>query len=68
MSPEVDIDHRFESVGAEIADRGGEVSGGIVDDNVELAELRQQVLDHSGHLIVAAHVADAVDGLNPRLL
>jgi hypothetical protein len=47
--------------------RGGEVSGGIVDHNVESAKRLQHFLDDCHHLVVTPHVADSEDGLNPGL-
>ena len=64
-SEEVDVDHRFESVRAEVADRDGEVSGGIVDNNVEPTEGVQHLLDNCRDLVVPADIADAIAGLNP---
>ena len=64
---QVDVDDGFEPVRSELADRDGEVSGGIVDDDVELTERLQYSLDGLRHLIVTADIAYAVRGLNPRL-
>src|SRR5271155_5138686 len=67
MSHKVDVDHRLEPVGAEAADRHGEVSRRIVDHDVELTERSQHFLDDSRHLVGTAHVTNAVGRLNPLL-
>lgn len=59
-----DVDDGLESVGAQPVDRCREVSGGVIDENVESAERPQHVLDYPGHLLVTPDIADAVNGLD----
>lgn len=53
---EHDADHRLESAGGKIFGAGDEISGGVVDENVERAATPDRV-DHAVDGIEIAHVA-----------
>ncbi len=65
-APDVDVHHQVELLGRELLGRFGGDGAGVVDADVDAAEVLDRGVDGALHVLLVAHVADHGHALSAR--